>query len=175
MKTKMSYRCQIIICLTLMAAYATEAFLPTATLQRRPFISSLASTSEAGTAPITVTGNNIVLTPALESYVTNKIEKVLSKHSSSRLVNEIACTVHLSVSKNPKVADGHTAEVVTVLKGATVRVAESSPDMYSSVDLVADRLSRKLQKYKKRKMNGYHGKRAHTITLYCQRTNEFFS
>lgn len=156
----MTSRSRIMHCITLLlAAYTSVAFLPAVTLQRRPFVTSLASTSnEAGTTPVTVTGNNIELTPALETYVTSKIEKVLSKHSSSRLVNEIACTVHLAVSKNPKVANGHTAEVVTLLKGATIRVAESSPDMYSSVDLVADRLSRKLQKYKKRKMSGYHGK-----------------
>lgn len=154
-------RSRIMHCITLLlAAYTSVAFLPTVTLQRRPFHTSVASSTsnEAGTTPVTVTGNNIELTPALETYVTSKIEKVLSKHSSSRLVNEVACTVHLSVSKNPKVADGHTAEVVTLLKGATIRVAESSPDMYSSVDLVADRLSRKLQKYKTRKMSGYHGK-----------------
>ena len=35
---------------------------------------------------------------------------------------------------------GHTAEVVTTLKGTTFRVAESSPDMYASIDLVANRL-----------------------------------
>lgn len=35
---------------------------------------------------------------------------------------------------------GHTAEVVTTLKGTTFRVAESTPDMYASIDLVANRL-----------------------------------
>merc|ERR1712032_1261695 len=49
------------------------------------------------------------------------------------------------------------AEVVTSIKGTTFRVAESSPDMYASVDLVANRLARKLRKYKERRLNGYHG------------------
>jgi len=141
--------------------YAADAFyLPAATVrQRTPFISSLASTSDTTSEaiPITVTGNNIQLTPALESYVTSKLEKALGKLSSSRLVNEIACTVHLSVNKNPKVSDAHTAEVVTLVKGSTIRVVETSPDMYSSVDLVVNRLARKLQKYKGRKMKGFHG------------------
>lgn len=39
-----------------------------------------------------------------------------------------------------QVEDGHTAEVVTTLKGTTFRVAESSPDMYASIDLVSNRL-----------------------------------
>ena len=39
-----------------------------------------------------------------------------------------------------QVENGHTAEVVTTLKGTTFRVAETSPDMYASIDSVADRL-----------------------------------
>jgi ribosome-associated translation inhibitor RaiA len=50
----------------------------------------------------------------------------------------IHCSIILSAFF--KVEDCHTAEVVTTLKGTTFRVAESSPDMYASVDAVADRL-----------------------------------
>jgi len=92
--------------------------------------------------PITVTGNNIQVLPALESYVASKLEKTLGKLSSSPLVNEIACAVHLSVNKNPKVSGSHTAEVVTLVKGSTIRVVETSPNMFSSVDLVVNRLAK---------------------------------
>lgn len=60
-------------------------------------------------------------------------------------------------SLNTKVEDCHTAEVVTTLKGTTFRVAESTPDMYASIDSVADRLARKLRRYKERRLGGYHG------------------
>ena len=46
---------------------------------------------------------------------------------------------------------------MTTLKGTTFRVAESSPDMYASIDSVAHRLARKLRKYKERRLSGYHG------------------
>ena len=54
----------------------------------------------------------------------------------------IIVLIHYSIilSAFLKVEDCHTAEVVTTLKGTTFRVAESSPDMYASVDAVADRL-----------------------------------
>jgi len=145
--------------LALLATTAT-AFLPS--VQRHPFVptslsSAPPSSGETGTAPITITGNNIDLTPALEAYVTEKLERTLGKLSTSRLVNEIACSVHLSVNKNPKVKDAHTAEVTTLVKGATIRVVEATPDMYSSIDFVVDRLTRKLKQYKERKLEGYHG------------------
>jgi len=63
----------------------------------------------------------------------------------------------LTVNKNPKVENSRTAEVVTSIKGTTFRVAESSPDMYASIDLVVNRLARKLRKYKERRLNGFHG------------------
>jgi len=111
--------------------------------------------SSAVKVPITITGDNIDLTPALTDYVNSKVDRTLGKLSSVSAVSH--CDVYLTVNKNPKVEDCHTAEVVTTLKGTTFRVAESSPDMYASVDAVADRLARKLRKYKERRLNGYHG------------------
>jgi len=105
--------------------------------------------------PITIAGDNIDLTPALSDYVNQKVERTLGKLSSVPDVSN--CDVFLTVNKNPKVEKSHTAEVVTSIKGTTFRVAEASPDMYASIDLVANRLARKLRKYKERRLNGYHG------------------
>merc|ERR1712071_46608 len=43
------------------------------------------------------------------------------------------------------------------LKGTVIRTSEASPDMYASIDLVSDRLARKLRKYKERRLEGWHG------------------
>lgn len=104
---------------------------------------------------VTISGDNIDLTDALQDYVNKKVDATLGKLSSVSGVTN--CNVFLTVNKNPKVEAGHTAEVVTTLKGTTFRVAESSPDMYASVDLVASRLARKLRKYKERRLDGFHG------------------
>lgn len=106
-------------------------------------------------SPITIAGDNIDLTPAISDYVNEKLDRTLGKLSSITGVTH--CDVYLTVNKNPKVADGHKAEVVTTIKGTTFRVAEQSPDMYASIDLVAARLARKLRKYKERRLDGYHG------------------
>jgi len=105
--------------------------------------------------PITISGDNIELTGAISDYVNEKVDRTLGKLSTVSGVTN--CDVFLTVNKNPKVSDAHTAEVVTTLKGTTFRVAESSPDMYASIDLVSNRLARKLRKYKERRLDGYHG------------------
>lgn len=102
-----------------------------------------------------ITGNNFELTPAINDYVNKKLDKVMGKLSSNDAVTD--CDVHLSVIKNPKVKNGHKAEVVTAVKGTVIRCAEETADMYSSIDLVTDRLARKLRKYKERRLDGFHG------------------
>merc|ERR1712194_633198 len=91
----------------------------------------------------------------LSDYVNRKVERTLGKLASIPDVSN--CNVFLTVNKNPKVEKSDTAEVVTSIKGTTFRVAEASPDMYASIDLVMNRLARKLRKYKERRLNGYHG------------------
>jgi len=110
------------------------------------------STSEK--ANYGITGNNIELTPALTDYVNTKLGKVVGKLSNSGFLE---CNVNLIVNKNPKVKNAHKAEVVTGLKGTVIRCAEETPDMYASIDLVTDRLARKLRKYKERRLEGWHG------------------
>eukprot|EP00586_Coscinodiscus_wailesii_P016557 CAMPEP_0172498778 /NCGR_PEP_ID=MMETSP1066-20121228/117281_1 /TAXON_ID=671091 /ORGANISM="Coscinodiscus wailesii, Strain CCMP2513" /LENGTH=249 /DNA_ID=CAMNT_0013272203 /DNA_START=82 /DNA_END=831 /DNA_ORIENTATION=+ len=150
--------------LTVLAAYygaaltsAFQAHLPQRTFSTVVNTRQTAMRMSAATekVPIVVTGNNIEVTPALMDYVNTKVERTLGKLSSNGWVRE--CDVHLTVNKNPKVKDSHKAEVVTIMKGMTIRAAEESPDMYASIDFVTDRLARKLVKYKERKLDGYHG------------------
>ena len=55
-------------------------------------------------APITVTGNNIDLTPALVDYINKKLERPLGKLRANGSIKD--CSVHLIVNKNPKVRHG---------------------------------------------------------------------
>ena len=58
--------------------------------------------------PITVTGNNVEVTPALNDYVVKKLERTVGKLASSGAVKD--CDVHLVVNKNPKVSMWNVAE-----------------------------------------------------------------
>ncbi|KAG5193143.1 ribosomal protein rpS22, plastidal [Tribonema minus] len=98
--------------------------------------------------PVLITGNNIDVTPALMDYVNKKMDKVVEKLGG--VVTKV--DVHLSVNKNPRIADGHVAEVTCYAKGTIIRATEHTDSMYSSIDLVSDRMGRKLRKYKERSL-----------------------
>lgn len=59
------------------------------------------SMSSTMKVPITITGDNIDLTPALTDYVNLKVDRTLGKLSSVSAVSH--CDVYLTVNKNPKV------------------------------------------------------------------------
>jgi len=103
---------------------------------------------------LVLTGNNIDLTESLEDYAAKRIGGLLEKLGGGGLVRE--CEVHLSVSKNPKVKNGHRVDCTTSLKGLTIHCKEERPDMYASIDAAAKALASKLQKYRSRRNEGYH-------------------
>jgi putative sigma-54 modulation protein len=66
-------------------------------------------------------------------------------------------TNNITTNNSSQVKDAHRIEVTTKITGTTIHSSEESPDMYASIDNVADRLARKLIKYKERRLAGYHG------------------
>ena len=96
---------------------------------------------------LVIQGKNIEITDALRDYVTQKIEKAVNHFQN--LTTEV--DVHLSVARNPRITSKQTAEVTIYVNGAVVRAEESSENLYASIDLVADKISRKLRKYKEKR------------------------
>ncbi|PSB24553.1 ribosome hibernation-promoting factor, HPF/YfiA family [Stenomitos frigidus] len=96
---------------------------------------------------LVIQGKNIEITDSLREYVTSKIEKAVSHYQS--LTTEV--DVHLSVAKNPRVNSKQTAEVTIYVNGSIVRAEEGSESLYASIDLVADKISRQLRKYKEKR------------------------
>jgi putative sigma-54 modulation protein len=89
---------------------------------------------------------NIEITDAIRDYVNQKIEKAVShfEHITTGV------DINLSVAKNPRIAAAQVAEVTIYANGAVIRAEEASEHLYASIDLVADKISRKLRKYKER-------------------------
>jgi putative sigma-54 modulation protein len=89
---------------------------------------------------------NIEITDAIRDYVNQKIEKAVShfEHITTGI------DINLSVAKNPRIAAAQVAEVTIYANGAVIRAEEASEHLYASIDLVADKISRKLRKYKER-------------------------
>ena len=84
-----------ILCLNLLAVSAFTSLPATSTR------SSSLQMSTVSDVPITVTGNNIDVTPALVDYVNKKLERPLGKLRANGIIQD--CNVHLIVNKNPKV------------------------------------------------------------------------
>lgn len=111
---------------------------------------------------LVIQGKNIEITDAIRDYVEQKILKAVShfKH----LTNEV--DVNLSVAKNHRISSKQSAEVTLYVDGAVVRAEESSENLYASIDLVANKISRQLRKYKEKRTNRKHSSSVKTTEAY---------
>jgi putative sigma-54 modulation protein len=89
---------------------------------------------------VAVRGKNIEITSALREYVEKKLGKIekFAEHPMSAQVN-------LYVERGR-----HIIEVTAGLNGMLLRGEEATGDMYASIDLVADKLEKQVQKYRAR-------------------------
>ena len=102
---------------------------------------------------ILIHGKNLELTGALKDYTEAKIDK--ATHHSKDIVKE--ADIHLSIEKNPRVSF-QTAEVTIFANGTIIRAEEKTENLYSSIDLVSNKLCRKLRTYKERNNKTIHNK-----------------
>ena len=110
---------------------------------------------------ILIHGKNLELTGALKEYTEAKIEK--ATHHYKDIVKE--ADIHLSIEKNPRVSF-QTAEVTIFANGTVIRAEEKTENLYSSIDLVSNKLCRKLRKYKERNIK--------TTQSYNLKNKDFF-
>lgn len=89
---------------------------------------------------ITVRGKNIEVTPALKDYVAKRVGKVTKYFD---VLGEI--TVVLTVEKGR-----HIVEVTVPVNGMLLRGEEATTDMYTSIDLVIEKLEKQIEKYRTR-------------------------
>ena len=106
---------------------------------------------------ITLNGRNIELTKAIRDYVEEKIGRIV-KHNN-QIMN---LKVTLSVTKNPSVKKNHTAEVTCFLNGSIIKIKEDAESMYASIELLADRLDRKVKENKEKLLSLKTGKSIRT-------------
>jgi putative sigma-54 modulation protein len=98
---------------------------------------------------LVIQGKNIDITEAIREHVQLKIEKAVSHFQA--LTTEV--DVNLSVARNPRITPKQTAEVTIYANGTVIRAEESSENLYASIDLVADKITRQLRKYKDRRFD----------------------
>jgi len=116
---------------------------------------------------ILIHGKNLELTGALKEYTEAKIEK--ATHHYKDIVKE--ADIHLSIEKNPRVAY-QTAEVTIFANGIVIRAEEKTENLYSSIDLVSNKLCRKLRKYKERNNKTIHNNQFKNKESFTIETSE---
>jgi putative sigma-54 modulation protein len=87
-----------------------------------------------------VSGHHVVVTPAIRSYVENKLERVV-RHFD----DVIDVSVILSVQKLRQ-----KAEVTVHVRGKDIYAESDEADLYAAIDLLADKLDRQIIRHKDR-------------------------
>jgi putative sigma-54 modulation protein len=94
---------------------------------------------------LNVTGHHIDMTPALQSYVESKLER-LQRHYD----NMTNAHVILSVEKTRQ-----KAEATISISGASLYADSENDDMYAAIDALVDKLDRQIKKHKE-KLTDHH-------------------
>ncbi|RYM05915.1 ribosome-associated translation inhibitor RaiA [Sporolactobacillus sp. THM7-7] len=91
---------------------------------------------------VNIRGENIEMTPSLQSYAEKKIGK-LEKYFNSPIAAD--ARVNMRVHNRDQVI-----EVTIPLQGLLLRAEVGQDDMYAAIDLVVSKLERQIKKYKTR-------------------------
>ena len=89
-----------------------------------------------------IRGENIEVTQAIRDYTEKKVSKI------ERYFNRDLTNVEAHVNLKTYTDKTAKVEVTVPLPNVVLRAEETSPDMYGSIDLVADKLERQIRKYK---------------------------
>jgi putative sigma-54 modulation protein len=102
-----------------------------------------------------VKGKNLEVSETLYRYAEEKLAK-LERHLNDATRLEL----ELMVERNPSISQSQVAEATIWTKGPILRARESSDDMKASIDLLADKLERRVKRYREkrqRKQVSRHG------------------
>jgi len=94
-----------------------------------------------------IKGRNVTVTDALQDYAEDKVARV-HKLLQQRKIDEVTrVELELKVEKNPSIPEPSIAEATIFTRGPVIRARERSDDMYAAIDLVTDKLMRRVKKY----------------------------
>jgi len=96
---------------------------------------------------ININGKNIQLTDPLKNYVEEKMHKLDRYLVGTEPVN---IDVELHSSQKSKGQSRETVEVTLAMPEAVIRATETNEDMYGAIDIVQEKVERKIRDYKER-------------------------
>ncbi len=90
---------------------------------------------------LNITGHHVEITPALKSYVQDKIKKI-EKHFSN------ITNVHVTLTVETKLLQ--RADAIVHLAKGEINATEKHEDMYAAIDGLMDKLDRQVIKHKEK-------------------------
>ncbi len=94
---------------------------------------------------IVIRGKNFELNDSIKAYTEEKVNRL------QRFFDQIdSAEVTLKVERNKSIENNHRVEVTLRANGQVIRAEEATISMYSSIDVVVDKLERQLKKYKQK-------------------------
>ncbi|HET7797289.1 ribosome-associated translation inhibitor RaiA [Nevskia sp.] len=104
---------------------------------------------------LNISGHHLDLTPALRTYITDKLKRV-ERHFD----HLIDAAVILSVDTKLQ----HKAEATLHAPGANLHAEAVQGDMYSAIDSLIDKLDQQTRKFKE-KIRDHHAREAHKYLI----------
>jgi putative sigma-54 modulation protein len=89
---------------------------------------------------VTISGHHVDVTPALHSYVEDKLARLKRHYERITDVQVILSVVKLT----------QKAEATVQVSGKALHADAEDHDMYAAIDAMADKLDRQLKKYKEK-------------------------
>ncbi|HTG00395.1 MAG TPA: ribosome-associated translation inhibitor RaiA [Nitrospirota bacterium] len=96
---------------------------------------------------VSVIGRHIEVTEALKQYATEKfgrLEKYLPKAADAVITLSVVKKVH------------HIAEAAIKSKGVLIQASEETEEMYSAIDLLVEKIERRVRRYKEKLVDHKH-------------------
>jgi putative sigma-54 modulation protein len=100
---------------------------------------------------LTISGHHLDITPALRTYVTEKLDRI-TRHFDQ----VVDIKVLLSVDKIKEKDQRQKAECNIHVKGKDIFAETSHADLYAAVDELADKLDRQVLRYKDKAQDHHH-------------------
>jgi len=101
---------------------------------------------------LTVQGKNMQVTDRLHEYVENKVSR-LDRYLST--ITE--ARVDLATENTRSSGDRHVAQLTVRTKGVLLRSEERSGDIFTSVDMVMEKMKRQIDRYKSKQRDRFRG------------------
>ncbi|MBT0570455.1 ribosome-associated translation inhibitor RaiA [Curvibacter sp. CHRR-16] len=100
---------------------------------------------------LTISGHHLEVTPALRSYVTSKLDRII-RHFDQVVDVKVLLTVEKQKEKEKR----QRAECTIHVKGSDVFAESAHEDLYAAIDELVDKLDRQIVRHKDKLQDHHH-------------------